>query len=97
MKLQKTSEYLFAESLDIESLAWEVGFYTRKPRKITASSLFLSFWEMQSLSKNTLRNWCLQLGEQTGETIEKQSLNERLNEDAVTLGEVVLKKPCLYK
>jgi len=98
MKLQKTSEYLFAESLDIESMAWEKNFYSRKPKKITASSLFLGFWQMQRLGKNTLRNWCLQIGELRGGTIEKQSLNERLDKKAVSLAEAVLKKlyPCKW-
>lgn len=97
MKLQKTSEYLFAESLDIESLAWNTGFYQREPKKITASSLFSSFWQMQQKGKNTLRNWCLCIGEQIGDTVAKQSLNERLDEKSVDLCEAVLKKPCPCK
>jgi len=94
MKLQKTSEYLFAESLDIECLAWHTGFYQREPKKITASSLFSNFWQMQQKGKNTLRNWCLGIGEQIGDTVAKQSLNERLDEKSVDLCEAVLKKPC---
>jgi hypothetical protein len=90
-KIKLESALLFvAKQLEIEECGIESGFYQRKPKKITATSLFLSFWLMQRLGKNTLRNWATQLGIQIEQTISKQSLNERFTPKSVELGSLVL-------
>lgn len=81
---------LICEQLQLEQSGWESKFYQRIPKKITATSLFLSFWKMQHSGKNSLRKWCIELSKLTGELITKQSLNERLNEQAVKMAEQVL-------
>lgn len=86
------SNLLFAKSLEIESLGKESDFYKRKPKKITATALFYSFWRMQAKGKNSLENWAFYLGKQIGQPITRQSLNERLNEKSVALGKMVLIK-----
>lgn len=86
------SDLLFAESLEIESFAKESEFYKRKPKKITASSLFHSFWKMHEKGKNSLEDWAFYLGTQIGQPIHRQSLNERLNEKSVALGKLTLIK-----
>jgi hypothetical protein len=42
-KSTRKSNLLFAKSLKIESLGKKSEFYKRKPKKITASSLFYGF------------------------------------------------------
>lgn len=86
------SDLLFAKYLDIESLGKESGFYKRKPKKITATALFYSFWKMKAKGKNSLENWAFYLGRQIGQPIQRQSLNERLNEKLVALSKMVLIK-----
>ena len=83
---------LLGQQLEIELNAYESGFYQRSPKKITATSLFVSMWQMQHLGKNTLRNWAVQLGQQTGQTVTKQSLNERLTDKSVELAKLTLAK-----
>jgi hypothetical protein len=83
---------LFAKDLHLEQLAWEVLFYTKEPKKITATSLFYSFFKMQSLGKNSLEDWAAILGEFIDETVHKQSLNERFTSKSVELGKSALKQ-----
>ena len=83
---------LLANHLEIESLGTESGFYQRKPKKITATSLFISLWLMQQLGKNTLRNWACQLGQHIGQSVSKQSINERLTQTSVELSKMALEK-----
>ena len=78
--------------LEFDVLAWQSGFYKKNPKKITVTNLIGSFWEMQQLGKNSLRNWSLQMGLNTNETITKQSLNERLNENTLTMTKAILRK-----
>jgi hypothetical protein len=54
--------------------------------------LFCGFWKMQEHGKNSLDNWAFNSGLNTGTTVSRQSLNERLNEKAVALGQSVLMK-----
>jgi len=95
LKRQLNSTFLIAyimKHLKIDECAYESHFYQRKPKKISGSSLIASFWKMQQLGKNTLRNWAVHLGVLISETITKQSLNERLNARAVEFVKLVLKK-----
>lgn len=78
--------------LEFDVLAWQSGFYKKKPKKITASNLIGSFWEMQQLGKNSLRNWALQMGLNINETITKQAVDERLNENTLIMTKAILRK-----
>ena len=89
---QVTQLSLAAETLEFEKNAWDCQFYKRDAKKITATALFMSFWMMQQVGKNTLRNWAVKIGERTMKTVTKQSLDERLNESAVKMGRQTLKK-----
>ena len=95
-KVQKDYESLDLDYvlsvLDIEGLARETGYYQRPPKKITASSLFKSFWQMQQQGKNTLRNWSVQIGSIINDSVAKQSLDNRLQQPASDLCKAVLKK-----
>ena len=83
---------LIKEQLNFEEAAYESEFYKREPKKITAENLFFSFWNMQQQGKNTLRKWALELSKLIGETLEKQSLNERLNENSTKMCSLILDK-----
>ncbi|MCP4267626.1 MAG: IS4 family transposase [Candidatus Brocadiaceae bacterium] len=83
---------LAAQTLEMEANAKESGFYTRTPKKITATALLLSFWLMQQVGKNSLRSWVVKMGGLVNKTISKQALNERLDERAVALGKTTLEK-----
>jgi len=83
---------LFAKELEIESNAWESEFYKKSPKKITATGLFHSFWQIQHLGKNTLEDWVTKMGEILDTTISKQSLNERFSLEAVDMAKLTLQK-----
>ena len=89
---EKDRLLLVAKILEIEKIAWSSEFYRKAPKKITATSLLISFWLMQQSGKNTLRNWCFQLGKHIGSTVSEQSLNERLNEKAIKMNKMLLQK-----
>ena len=89
----KEAELLLAvEALELEANAWDSKFYKVEPKKITATVLLLGFWLMQQVAKNSLRNWAVQIGDMISKTVHKQSVNERLNEQAVELGRITLEK-----
>lgn len=85
-------DLLFSKDLGLEELAWESYFYTKQPKKITATALFYSFFKMQSLGKNTLEDWAAILGDFVGETIQKQSLNERFTDKSLKMSKLALKE-----
>lgn len=89
-RVDSPSKSFFARSLAIEQAAWDTNFYKRKPKKITATALLNSFLNMVQSGKNTLSAWATHLGIEIGETVEGQSINERLNEWSDTLLEKVL-------
>lgn len=80
------------ELLDVESLAWSTNFYKRSPQKITASSFIMGFWQMQQKGKNTLRNWAVQIGNEIQDSVNKQSLDNRLNPSGLELCKKLLEK-----
>jgi len=88
---------LIEQILDFEKLGWQSGFYKRAPKKITAGALFKSFWSMKQLGKNALRNWSSNLGFETGTTVTKQSLNERLNAACIKMAKTALRLILNYK
>lgn len=90
----KSVESKITEDLELEELAWESKFYKVSPKKITASNLLLGFWEMQRKGKNSLRNWAIECGMllDNATSISKQAINERLNNNCLTLMRSVLKK-----
>lgn len=81
-----------SELLEFDVLAWQSGFYKIEPKKITATNLIGSFWEMQQLGKNSLSNWGLQMGKNIGQTITKQAVDNRLNADTLVMVKAILKK-----
>lgn len=81
---------LLTSHINFEDLAWESAFYKVMPKKISATNLFLSFWAMQGKGKNSLRKWCIEMSKLTTNTVTTQSLNERINERAVKMGELAL-------
>lgn len=87
-----TTELLFAKELEIESAAWESEFYKKSPRKITATTLVYSFWQIQRLGKNTLGDWATKLGEHLDLTVTEQSVNERFTQRAVDMAKLTLQK-----
>lgn len=89
-KSLKSCDLLFSKELSIESIGWKSGFYKRKPKKISATGLFESLWQMQAKGKNTLQSWALHLGEYEDNKIHRQSLNERLSSESVELGKLTL-------
>jgi len=86
------TELLFAKELEIESAAWESEFYKKSPKKITATALMYSFWQIQRLGKNTLGDWATKLGEHLNITVTEQSVNERFTQRAVDMAKLTLHK-----
>jgi len=84
-------ELLLADMLKIEQLAKSTEYYKREPKKITATYIFTSFLLIKNLGSNSLKSWAAQLGRLANETISKEALNERLNEQAVQLFKTILK------
>ncbi len=82
---------LIGQVVDFEKLGWQSGFYTRRPKKITAGALFRSYWSMKQLGKNALRNWSSHLGFEALTTVTKQSLNERLGEGSTEMAKLALR------
>jgi hypothetical protein len=92
LKKSELKTLYFCEVLDLENLAWETGYYQRQAKKITATALFLSFFQMHQNGKNTLRNWCLKLSNLIGQTIKKQSLDGRFKTTTTALAKASLKR-----
>lgn len=84
------SQSLFTSSLKIEEAAWQTGFYKKKPKKITASALFMGFFRMLQSKRNTLKTWALSVGLEVNETVTDQSVNERLNAESCDMAETIL-------
>ena len=91
--LRKTSskDFLICKGLAIEQNGYKSNFYKKKPKKLTASSIFIGFWLMHQKGKNTLRNWCTQIALSSETIVTEQSLNERINSSAVDLSQLVLR------
>lgn len=85
-------ELLFAKELEIEFSAWESEFYKKSPKKITATALLYSFWQIQRFGKNTLGDWATKLGEHLDITVTEQSVNERFTQRAVDMAKLTLQK-----
>ncbi len=81
-----------SEWLEFDVFAWQSGFYKKRPKKITVTNFIGSFWEMQQLGKNSLRNWAAQIGVNSNKTITKQAVDERLTADAVVMVKGILRK-----
>jgi len=84
------SEFLFAEIMNLEQIAWDSKFYIRQPNKITATALFGAFFEMHQTGKNTLKSWSANMSLIIGKSLSEQSIDERLDERAVNLAKTVL-------
>jgi len=88
---EEESEKKIAKDLDLENHAWLSKFYKKEPEKITATGLFMGFWKMADSKSNSLRNWALHTGQETGKAVSKQGLNNRLSWSAMELVKMVLK------
>lgn len=79
------------DKLNIEQFAKAIGYYKRGPKKITATNLFKSFLLMKKSGRNSLRVWATELGKLINDTVSKEALNARLNEQGVELFSLILK------
>lgn len=80
------------ESLQLEKLAIQAGFYRRKPQKITAQSLLLSFFSMALQEKYSFNYWAIQLSILVKSKLSKQAVWKRCNEQQVKFLALVLKQ-----
>lgn len=84
------AEKKIAKDLKLEEFAWKSEFYKKEPEKITATGLFMGFWKMGDMKENSLRSWAAHTGQETGEAVSKQGLDNRLSWSAVELVKMVL-------
>lgn len=52
----------------------------------------LGFWEMQRKGKNSLRNWAIECGILLNDSISKQGIDNRLNDNCLTMMELIFKR-----
>lgn len=91
---QKSGENKVIKDLQLEDFAWDSQFYKQPPKKITASSLMIGFWEMQRKGKNSLRNWAIESGMflDNPTATSKQAIDERLNLNCLVMMKLVFNK-----
>lgn len=78
------------QDLRIEEIGWSSGYYRTDNPKITATSLFKGFWQMQDKGANSLRTWALHTGLEANEAVTKQAIDYRMNDRSVQLVKDVL-------
>ena len=88
---EQEEEKKIAKDLDLEHFGWASKFYKKEPEKITVTGLFMGFWKMADRKENTLRSWALHTGQETGNPVSKQGLDNRLSWPAIELVKMVLK------
>jgi hypothetical protein len=78
--MQKFSR-VFAPAV-LDQLAHQSGFIQRRPRKLTALTFVLSFFNCLSTGSSSLNEWAAHLHAFTGECLSKQGLHCRLGKPA---------------
>jgi hypothetical protein len=76
----------------INKLAKLSGFIKRKGGKISPTSLIIGFLKMVSKQRNTYADWATEIGLLEMQTITKQSMNERMNEQTEVFIKQVVKQ-----
>ena len=77
--------------INFQELEIKSGFVQRKPRKIWGKVLLISFLLMAMKGKNTFQQWAEYLSLLTGETVSKQGVWKRINEQlSIFLSAVLL-------
>jgi len=79
------------QDLKLEEQGWSSGYYIKPNPKITVTSLFKGFWQMQDKGENCLRLWSLHTGMEVDQVLSKQAIDYRMNDRTVELAEQVLK------
>jgi hypothetical protein len=76
----------------INKLAKLSGFIKRQGGKISPTSLIIGFLKMVSKQRNTYADWATEIGLLEMQTITKQSMNERMNEQTEVFIKQVVKQ-----
>ncbi len=79
------------QDLKLEEQGWSSGYYIKPNPKITVTSLFKGFWQMQDKGENCLRLWSLHTGMEVDQVLSKQAIDYRMNHRTLELVEQVLK------
>lgn len=80
------------DKLQIEGLALTSGFYQRKPRKITATDLMLSFFKMTITGNFSYRIWASHIASLIDDTVSFQAISKKLDIDNSNFFEEVFYK-----
>ena len=75
--------------MNLEYFGWQSEFYKKEPEKISVTGLFMGFWKMADRKENSLRNWALHTGQETGKAVSKQALDYRLSWSGIELVKMV--------
>lgn len=67
------------EDLQVEKLAYSTNFHVRKPRKITATNLMMSFFKMMISGNFSYRIWASHIGLLIGDTVSFQAISKKLD------------------
>jgi hypothetical protein len=66
------------------------GFSRRRPKKLSALSMLISYLDFISSSSFSFHNWSVQFCSVTGKTVSKQAIHKRINDTFVQFAESVL-------
>lgn len=67
------------DQLQIEKLAFTCGFYQRKPKKITATNLMMSFFYMVISGNFSYRMWASHIASLINDTVSFQAISKKLD------------------
>lgn len=80
------------DQLQVEKLAFTSGFYQRKPKKITATNLMISFFKMMMSGYFSYRIWASHIAPLINDTVSFQAISKKLDiEDCDYFEEVFYK------
>ena len=65
--------------LQVEKLAYSTNFHVRKPRKLTATNLLMSFFKMMVSGNFSYRIWASHVGLLIGDTVSFQAISKKLD------------------
>jgi len=85
------------DELQVENVAYDSGFHSRKPRKLSATELMTSFFKMILSGNFSYRLWASHLAYQIGDTVSFQAISQKLNRDNTDFFEQVLLKALSYR
>lgn len=79
-------------SLDVEKIAAQTAFYKACARKVTMTSLMLSFFQMALTAKNGYQVWAMYLGQLIGQSVSKVAIWKRMGKEQVACLRMILEQ-----